>query len=414
LVLAKLRHLGRYPGPEPLAPDARLFWVGPFESPSVLDAYVAYGFVVLPALLGLVLVVRDARRDRSTRWTFVALCLVGFGLLYALMSRMTVFLAPWVALACVYPVTRLARPSLRLAAGLLATLAIGVNTYGGLHHFDVTGRYHRLVERILATEAPPLWSYGSERAELLRWLAAAPPGALLTDFATSSMLLYATGRPISLHPMFEVAAMRAKTLEYASTMLREEEQLLELCRRWDVRYVIHLSHQVLGRGTGSFYAMTAELPRPGSAAHAMQFAPESLQGFRLVLETYSIRVFEVGAPYDGYSVRAEHPVFDPERFGSIPTPEELGTFYAQAWAAQRLYLAGLRAEERGDLREAAASFGNALQYHRDFEDASLRFGAACLALGDFPRAREALERAAELDPANPLPRELLARIPAGR
>jgi hypothetical protein len=414
LVLAKLLHLGRRPEPAALSPDARLFWVGPFESPDALDLYLDYGFVTLLVAIGLVLVARAALRERSPRLGFAALAVLGSGLLFALMQRMTVFFAPWAALAAVLAVTRTPLPALRFSLGVVLLAASGLNVYGGLHHFDVGGRYHRTVEELFAPAAPPTWTYGSEQEQLLARLRAAPPGALLTDFSTSAALLYETGRPIALHPMFEVAAIRPKTLEYAGAMLGDEDDLLALCERWDARYVIHYAIQVLGRAPGSIYRLTGQEPVPGSVAHAMQFAPESLQRFRLVYESYSVRVFAVGAGYDGYRARARHPLFDPEVFARVPTGSELEEAFARIHAAQRHYLDGLAGEQLGDLPRAATGFGNALFLHPDFEDANLRFGAACLALGDFPRAREALARAAELDPADPRPRDLLARIPSGR
>gem|GEM_PF-5605539 len=175
---------------------------------------------------------------------------------------------------------------------------------------------------------------------------------------------------------------------------------------------MHFAPQVLSRGTGSFYNATAREPGPDSAAALMQFHPEKLRRFRLVLETYSARVFEVGPPYDGFHARAYHPLYDPGRFGAVPKEEALKAFYRDFRRADYYYSLGRENQAAGEFVAAAAAFANALRLHPDYEDAMLRLGQCQAALGQYDEARRAFERAAVARPGDPRPREYLKAIKA--
>ncbi len=419
LIWAKIINLGRYPGPAALSPQARLFWVGPYESPSFAKLVFQYGFLGVTFLVGLALWYYDLGRRRLTSGHFVAAAAVAATFLYLLIGRLTIFLAPWVAALSIYPAARAGRWKIRIYALTFLAVFWGLHLYGTLSHFRVGGLYYRIVETVARPKPETPWYYGSERAELFRWLNDAPPGALLTDFATSPLLLYFTDRPIALHPMFEVPTIREKALAYAKAALADEETFYELCRRWRIRYVIYYAPQVLSHTPGSFYRIAAAEPAPDSAAGLMQFHPEKLRRFRLVHETYTTRVFEVGRPYDGFKASAYHPLFDLGRFPGIPSDEELLAFYSELSRANNYYVQGVALQAGGRFVAAAAVFNSALRLHPDYEDANLRLGQCEMALGRHEDARAALGRAAAARPDDPTPRAYLnalksqERLPGG-
>ncbi|UCH79359.1 MAG: tetratricopeptide repeat protein [Candidatus Coatesbacteria bacterium] len=408
LVWAKLLHLGRYPGPAALSPEARLFWVGPYQSPEAMRFLVEYGLLVPASLIGFVLAARQVRRRAGGE--FVVAAALFFAALYLLIARLTIFLAPWVAIAAAYPFAAVKRLRLRLAYGLALALLAAGHYYVTLTH-DRPSWYREPLMALTHYEPAFPWYYGSERVDLLvRLVAEGEPKPVLADFALSPPFLYLAGQPTALNPMFEVPAVRRKALAYAEAALGTEEDFYWQCEAWEVAYVVHFAPQVLSRGTGSFYNATAREPGPESAAYLLQFHPERLRRFRLVFETYSTRLFEVGRPYDGYRSPAYHPLFDGDRFASLPAETELEEFYRESRRAQYYYEVGCAQQERENFVAAAAAFSQVLRLHPDFEEAELRLGFCQLRLGQYEEARRALDRAALTRPHDRRAKRYLALL----
>jgi tetratricopeptide (TPR) repeat protein len=411
LIWAKVIHLGRFPGPAALSPDARLFWVGPYQSPAPLVVFFEYGPLVLTAALGLALGWHAAIKRRLAAGAFVAVSAPLFAILYLLIMRLTIFLAPWVAILGIYPLLAIKGPKGRTAYGAALALLLAFHVYVA----NVKSQpqwFQDAVNAVLPAEKYIPWYYGSERVELMFWLAAQPrPSPVLADFSLSPPFLYLAAQPTALNPMFEVPEVRAKALAYAEAALGEEETFYRLCRRWRVKYVVHFAPQVLSREPGSFYNVTAREPGPASAAALMQFYPEKLRRFRLLLETYNARVFEVGRPYGGYASPAYHPLYDPRLFPGVPDVESLWEFYRSRDRADYFYRLGCAYQEAGDFVAAAAALQSALRLHADYEDATLRLGYANLQLGRYDDARRALERAALARPHDPRAAAYLKMVP---
>ncbi len=412
LVWAKLIHFGRFPGPEALSPDARFFWVGPYRSPAPMIIFFEYGPLLLTAAFGLGLWWYNVARKRPREKAFGALAAPAFAVMYALIVRLTIFLAPWVAILSVYPVAALKRARARAAYGaaLAVLLAFHIYTANVKSH----PRWFRdTVNSIFKYEPDLPWYYGSERVRLLLWLSDRPfPSPILADFSLSPPYLYLAGQPTALNPMFEVPEVRRKALVYAEGALKGEEDFYRLCRKWDITYVIQFAPQVLYRGTGSFYNATAREPGPASAAALMQFHPEKLRRFRLVFETYNARVFEVGKPYAGYASPAYHPLYDPTRFRDVPTEEKLDEFYRDLRRVDYLYALGYSQFQSGHYVSAAAALNSAIRLHPDYEDANLLLGQCHMALKQDDEARRAFERAMVATPWDPRPREYLKGLAA--
>ncbi len=412
LVWAKLIHFGRYPGPEALSPDARSFWVGPYRSPAPAIIFFEYGLLLFTAAFGLGLWWYNVARKRLAGGAFAAVAAPAFAAMYALIVRLTIFLAPWVAIMNIYPVAGLKRARARAAYGIALALALALNVYtGNVKTHPVW--FRDAVNSIFKYKPDLPWYYGSERVQLLYWLAARPfPSAVLADFSLSPPYLYLCGRPTALNPMFEVPEVRRKAFAYAEGAVGNEEAFYRLCRKWELTYVIQFAPQVLFRGAGSFYNVTAVEPGPASAAALMQFHPEKLRRFRLVFETYNARVFEVGKPYDGYVSPAYHPLYDPTRFPVIPAEEELDRFYRDLQRVDYLYALGLSQFQAGHFVGAAAALNTTVRLHPDYEDANLLLGQCHMALKQNDEARRAFERAMVANPGDPRPRDYLKLLAA--
>jgi tetratricopeptide (TPR) repeat protein len=412
LIWAKVIHLGRYPGPAALSPEARIFWVAGYNSPTKAIIFFEYGLTALLGAWGLGAWWYAVAKKRLAGGAFAAVAGPAFLVLYLLMMRLSIFLAPWVAIFGIYAAAAARRRGLRVAAAAALVLA------WGFHVYLATAKnrppwLNEAVYKITSYQPERPWYYGNERNELLTWVAAfAPPGAVLAEPGQSPPFLYLAAHPIALHPMFEVPEGRRKALAYAEAALGSEEELYELCEEWRVRYVVHFAPQVLSHDAGSLYMATGREPPAGSAAYLMQFEPRKLRRFRLLVETYNVRLYEAGTAYDGYAAPAYHPLFDPGRFAAVPTEEELDSFYEDLRRATYFYGMGCAAQAGGDHVAAAAAFSTALRHHPDFEDAELRLGECHLALGQAEEAREALRRAAATRPGDPRAAEYLRLLGA--
>lgn len=414
LIWAKITHFGRHPGPAALSPDARLFWVGPYESPAPMVIFFEYGSLAVAAAAGYVLWLYRLARRRFPAAEFVAVAAPVFAILYLLIMRLTIFLAPWVAILGIYPAAAIKGVKGRAALGAGLALLLAFHIYVA-NVKDQPRWLRNAVCSVMRYEPELPWYYGSERVELLLWLANRPrPSPVLADFSLSPPYLYLAGQPTALNPMFEVPEVRRKALAYAYAAVADEETFYRLCRRWRVTYVVHFAPQVLSRGAGTFYNATAQEPGPASAAALMQFHPEKLRRFRLVFETYNVRVFEVGRPYDGYVSSAYHPLYDPSRFPTIPPGEKLREFYRDFDRVNYYYTIGCSSYDAGDYVAAAAALNTALRLHPDFEDANLLLGVCNLKLGRRDEARKALGRAAVATPGDPRPREYLTVLTAAQ
>lgn len=417
LILAKLTHFGIRPEPAELPPEVRLFWTGPYLSPDKMQILMLWGVLVIPFIVGAVYWGIDLRRgkiDKRAGWLVFGATGM-FIVLFLLMSRLSLFLAPWVAVMAAYAACRqgVGRGVRRWAFVLGVVGLTAFHLYATWATYRPTW-YKKTVERIFKPEPMVLWYYGTETNQLMGWFAReAKPGAILTDFAISPPFLYHLGRPIALNPMFEVASARRKAVVYSAAAVADEDTFYNLCRRWGVAYVIHFAPAVLDTGNGTFYNATGKFPPRGSAAYLMQFYPERLRRFRLVYETYSARVFEVGAPYDGYRPLTYHPAFDRRRFQRIPSRGELLKFYAEVARAHEFYYQGMEKEAARNFPAAVAAYTQALRLHPDLEDAEFRLGVCELALGPAARAEGSatLRHYAATHPDDPRPFAVLGAPP---
>jgi tetratricopeptide (TPR) repeat protein len=412
LIWAKIIHFGKYPGPAALSPEARLFWVGPYQSPDRMDLVYGYGPMVLFGGFGLVLWWYHLVRGRLRGGEFVAAAAPAFGLLFLLISRLTIFFAPWVAVLSIYPATCIKALKARVGFAVALVLLASFHVYT-----NISSRQPGWLRSALNTaggyEPEIPWYYGSERGKLLLWMGLGAEAApVLADFALSPSYLYRAGRPIALNPMFELPEVRRKVLAYAEAAVADEETFYHLCRRWRIKHVVQFAPQVLSHRPGTLFGTAGVEPGPDSAAFLMQFNPAKLRRFCLVFETYSVRVFEVGRPYDGFASPAYHPLYDPNQLSTIPGEKELETFYRDLRRAGDLYNLGCAYQANGAFETAAAAFNSALRLHPDYEDANIRLAECEIALGLYEEAKARLERAAVATPGDPRPAEYLQAINA--
>jgi hypothetical protein len=412
LIWAKLRYLGVHPDdPTRLPVDARIFWMGPYATTTLRRALLEYGPLLLVAVATYIAAgIRYLRGKKEAGLAaeaggpllFPAAMTAATAFLYWLLVRLTVFFAPWAAGLGALPAAASRRRWTKTVAVALAFAMIAFQGWWAFNYAKPTWP-RLLLERLPETE-DPVWDYGAGDNDLFGWLKEnTPPGSpVLAQFGISASIMYWSERPVPLHPMFEVPEIRPKIVEVSEAYMGPEEEFYELCRRMEVKYVVFNAPVFLVyEPPGDRYFAAAPDPPADAVGMKMQFDPASLGRFRLVHETYSFRVFEVGRPYDGYRALRYHPYFDPTVFDELPSPEEYYEVARKIRRAGEHYRNGLTAEKNSYWEPAAARYSLALNLHPDYEEAEMRLGYCLIRLDRLGEAEPHFRRALRVDPDNP-------------
>jgi hypothetical protein len=406
LIVSKLRYAGVHPDdPTKLPLDARIFWMGPYATTTLKRALLEYGPLLVAAVAAFAWICgrRLARRPGAGGLAlFGAVMTAATAVLYWLIVRLTIFFSPWAAALGVLPAVRARRRWAKIAG---AVLVVGLIAFEFYWAFNVSRpTLPRRVLEFLVEEDDPLWDYGERDNDVFFWLRDNTPAGspVLAQFGVSASIMYWGERPVALHPMFEVPEIRPKIVRVSRAYMGSEDNLYELCRRWRIAYVVFNAPVFLVyEPPGDRYFAAAPDPPADAVGMKMQFAPAALRLFRLVHETYSFRVFEVGAPYDGYEAKRYHPYFDANVFDALPTRERYLAVSRDIRRAGVHYGRALALEEAERWSSAAAEYGLALSLHPDYDDAEMRLGYCLVRLERYREAEPHFRRALRVDPENP-------------
>lgn len=294
LLWEKLRHgLVKPADPSLLGPDARLLWVGPFQSPEpgfALFAFLPLACVLLPRLAAA------ARRETTDAPGRLAAAVLMDGLLalYAAGAAMVARLTPVLAFllcaaACRLPAAWLRSAWLPAAFFLLA----GLEGAKALAPASPLNPFLRLSAAWARPDRHPAASFSNERA-LILWLEknGGPGRPVLANYGLSASLLTYARCPVLLQPKFEAPGIRAKTLEYLRALYASQDEFASFCRKYRAALFVYSVEDILDETPdGPRYASGDLRLRPESAAVLFHFQPERLKRFRLVYENPDFRVF---------------------------------------------------------------------------------------------------------------------------
>jgi tetratricopeptide (TPR) repeat protein len=407
LIWSKIRLAGVHPkDPTRLPVDARIFWMGPYDTTTLKRALVEYGPLLFVAAGAFVwsCVNRLRRRGRRTgvEAFFPTTMTVVTAALYWLLVRLTIFFAPWAAAWAVLPAARARRWWAKTLAAAAVAALLAFQIFWATNYDRPN--WPRRVAELLPESEDPLWDYGKSDNEVFFWLKDNTPegAAVLGQFGFSASVMYWGERPVALHPMFEVPAIRTKIVEASRAYMGPEDDFYRLCRRWRISYVVFNAPVFLVyEPPGDRYFAAAPDPPEDAVGMKMLYRPESLTRFRLVRETYSFRVFEVGPPYDGYVARRYHPYFDNSVFPELPSPERYQQVADAIERAGEHYHRALGLERAKRWSKAAAQYGITLSLHRDYEEAELRLGYCLAQLQRYDEAAPHFRRWLYLEPDDP-------------
>jgi len=380
-LFTKLRFLGQKPAdPGLITFDDRAFWLGPWRGPaliSILFSYVALlPLAVVPLWMRGYELRRGARSSAHARtaahqermgyffllyWTAVSLGL------YLFTHRLTVLLVFFAAVAIGGWLSVFTRPNLRWVPLLLIPLLL----FEGHKAFTYMSRrpLYVALSRIIRPEPPnPYAWYGENVVPVFTWIVmnTEEDDVFLTLFPTGPTLLAYTGRAIVLNPMFGSEQMRRKGEECTRAYFGLESDLLDICRKYEVDYLLYDARVLLGHDTNSVRYLAGERTVTTSmATYRLHFAPDLLHDFIPLYQNNYFRVLEVRGPEEELSsspVLTYAPLYDRELFSKIVGSEGVLDDEAIDVAIARLHQAmyhltyGMNLMNRGLMDPARAEY----------------------------------------------------------
>lgn len=277
MILAKFRFLFVHPAdPLLLPPDARLFWVGGYETPPVGEILLLFGPLAVFAVFGARKLWQ--RGPSLLRWAVPAAIAA-----YMMMDRLHVILAP-VLLAPAVETLR-ARWRYPVFGAILALQSVFVIPYSSI--ISGAGLHFGQQASLLGE---------GELSDLIAWADSSTDDdeAFLSYWHISGFLSAYAGRPVVTHTFFESASNRRSIEEFAVRVFQPEDSLTAFMRRTQSEYVVYQADFLLDQGpAGLLYLAGLTSPPDNSAAILMQYEPDSLAELRLVFQGPSLRVFSL-------------------------------------------------------------------------------------------------------------------------
>lgn len=274
--------------PALLSPEARLYWVPPYTTPSALRFGNDLGFPVAVGLLALL--VGSRRYFPVPHFQLALLWALVTGLAYLFFFKTITFFLPCLLILIGAVAARLPRGKLPTAVLLLLFLVGGYTTLAREKSFLLRG----LAAAGASSEYVAPAGSIADRNDLLRWLAANtdPDDAILCHFGLGSTILAYLDRPIILQCYFETPRVREKIFAFANGLYSGEDTFAQFAAGYQARYYIHSADIPLATDPGSYRYLAGGAG--GNPAARFQFQPELLMKFTLVYQNDFYRVYAVG------------------------------------------------------------------------------------------------------------------------
>jgi tetratricopeptide (TPR) repeat protein len=407
LIFYKARYLLDKPAdPGLLSSDARLLWIGPFQSPSLFSFLFGFGAIVIAALFPFIWILSKCLRSRCSEAEMMLLYMSAISfLMYLFVRRLEIFAIFFAALL----VGGLARPMgrrwLALALVVVSVLLL-FESYKSAAFFQSTPVKAALL-RIKRPEVEKPSIHDRDRGEIFRWIRSSTPGGavFLARFAASPMVVTYGERSAVLHPIFESKKMRERVLECAGAFYGAEKGLYDVCRKYGADYVLYEANQLLDDSElGERYLTDNLRLSTNSAAFLLHFAPERLRYFTPVFQTDYFRVFKVlvgaeeAAPvYLRYSPQYDPYLFKVDRMGSLFSDSLVALGWREIDRAFMLTREGGELAARGNLEGAVEKLNGALDIMPRLEGARFALAEYLKRAGRPDLSAEAYRKIIELD-----------------
>jgi len=279
VITAKLRFFFSHPSdPSLLDPDARLFWVSGYTSPSPGDFILLFGLPILIAVSGMRRFVSE--HGKTLLLWFLPMAFAGYLFFDRLHVMLAVALIPPVALV----MKRYWKPVVVLLLLALQTIFVIALARG----IDSAG---------LETGGSGSLLRDDELDSLFEWIDdyTEPGNAFLSFWHISGLISAYAERPVVTHTFFENESNRRTIVEFAERTYQPEDSLLVFMRMHDADYYVYQADFILDRSSAGLLYLSGLTEVPDNCvALRMHYAPETLDSLMLVFQGASLRVFSRG------------------------------------------------------------------------------------------------------------------------
>jgi tetratricopeptide (TPR) repeat protein len=408
LIQAKVRFLLDKPAdPRLLAPDARLLWLGPFQSPSLASFLFGFGSVLVFAIYPAVRILRTSTERTSLQGEVLLLYMAtAFLALCLFVRRLEVFLIFFLVLL----IAGFLKGSGKTRS-VVVTCLISVLFLFEAHKAITYPESTPLTRALLRIDRPEVEKpsiHDRDKGEIFRYIESSTPSdaVFLTRFAVGPMVVAYGDRSSVLHPVFETRQMRERVLECASAFYGLEKDLKRVCTKYGVDYVLYEANQLLDNSElGERYLTDNLRLTTNCVAFLMHFAPEWLAYFEPVFQTDYFRVFRVRdepgnrtAAFLRYSVQFDPAVFTVDKMGAVFSD----SLVDEAWRSIRRAFASARKGNElmgeGNYRDAARYYEYALELVPNLGDIRLSLAESLRQMGRLDLAAAVYKEMIELNP----------------
>jgi len=401
LMLDKLRFLDRLPyDPQKLSFESRIMWASAFVSPRLSEVLILLSITLPAGAITLAGIVRRIFKGRARpAEIMVAFFAIVTFILFLLIHRMDVFTVFFLAL----PIGSLALVKNRIARILSAVFIAASLSVA----FYLTPRLHFAPMRPATFLVKDVIHYLKNNS--------APDEPVLTSFELGPSIAAYADRPVILHSKFESKLLRDKVREVYSALYAGEEELYQVCLKYQARWLIYQSNMALGLGRGSIRYVAGEpVLKIDSAAALLHFAPEKLHHFQLVHQNRSYRVYRVAdhfttpPPHLPYESLYELMVYrDPASRDSVISDQILYAGQNRLAIPQTHLTLADNYLARGEFDTALLEYQQALNLDPRSAPAYEGLGRVFAARGDYSQAVKMIQTAIQLAPDLPHLAELL-------
>jgi hypothetical protein len=167
-----------------------------------------------------------------------------------------------------------------------------------------------------AASEDPAFRYPADDLSMYTWLRdnVADDEGILSTFDVSGGILLYSGRPVVLHPKFEVPEGRRRVRVFITALFGNDEDALKaLMESHKARYIVIPLGLVSDRSANYYRYMFDRLRlRDDCLVYRLHFAPGGLKHFRLAYRNRFYQVFRLAGPDDAakHAAFAYYPVYD--------------------------------------------------------------------------------------------------------
>ena len=349
----KIRYLGVKPlDPSLLSFEASHYWTPPYSSPTLFRFLNEFLVLVLLASYPVFIFFKRLFQKKITlEKGFFLYALIAFFVCYLLFYKLKTFFIFFLVIfiAHLFPLGK--KRLSRAVILLLLFIGLSFQVYQALSWQDSF-----LVKGMLKTGIRPLEfpTSGNRLAirKVLSWIRenTEPQDAFLAPLSLSPQIAAYSTRPTVLHCYFETG-IREIYREYCQALFQKEENLTDLCKRYNVDYLIYRGDQLLRTDPIMSYRYVANRMDLNEdwVAYKLHFTPDKLENFTLVYENYFYRIYRLGEGKRIYP-KEYHPLFNEKIFKELG--KETDAFYKGVMAGYDYYFQALVLLKEGKKQEA--------------------------------------------------------------